>query len=546
MKRWILVLVAAGTLAAADVTVEKLRRAQSDPTAWLMYGRNYAGWRYSELRQITTANVAQLAPQWVFQTGVGGKHETTPLVYDGMMYVTGPTNHAYALDLRTGRQMWHYQQALPRGVNICCGQVNRGFAALGSKLFKVNLEAKLVALDSKTGTELWATEIDDIKKGYSATVAPLVVKNMVLVGIAGAEYGVRGFIDAYDADTGKRVWRFWTVPGPGEPGNETWGGRDSWKNGGGSTWITGTYDPELNLLYWGTGNPGPDLNGDVRPGDNLYTCAIVALDADTGKLKWHYQPTPHDVHDWDAISDPTLVDIVFQGRKVKALVQANRNGFLYVLDRATGKLLLTRVYTKVTWADGIGADGRPILIAGQDPSEEGTKACPGIGGGHNWQATTYSPQTRWYYFTTTDGCQTYYKTHQEFREGQWFFGSAGAPIPLEPATGAVLAMDPATGETKWRFDTVTPPSSGLLTTAGGLVFAGDREGYFMALDARTGKPLWKFQTGGMVIAPPVTYLLEGRQYIAVAAGSSILTFALPGPASPRTMARTKPSTKPAQ
>lgn len=546
MKRWVLILMAAGALGAADVTFEKLRQAQSDPTAWLMYGRNYAGWRYSELRHINASNVTQLTPQWVFQTGVTGKFETTPLVYDGMMYVTAPTNHAYGLDLRTGRPMWRYQQALPRGVNICCGQVNRGFALLGQKLFKVNLEARLVAMDAKTGTVLWETEIDDIKKGYSATVAPLVVKNMVLVGIAGAEYGVRGFIDAYDATTGKRVWRFWTVPGPGEPGNNTWGG-DSWQHGGGSTWITGTYDPELNLVYWGTGNPGPDLNGDVRPGDNLYTCAIVALDADTGKLKWHYQPTPHDVHDWDAISDPTLMDIVVNGRKVKAVVQANRNGFFYALDRTTGKLLLAKPYTTITWAEGIGADGRPILVSGQDPTEEGTKACPGIGGGHNWQATAYSPQTRWYYFTSTDGCQIYYKTHQEFREGQWYFGSAGAPIPLEPATGGILAVDPGTGEIKWKFETVTPPSSGLLATAGGLVFAGDREGYFIALDARTGKPLWKFQTGGMIIAPPITYLWEGKQYLAVAAGSSIMTFVLPNGAPARAVTQAKrPATKPAE
>lgn len=526
MRRWSIALILLGVLGAAEITDEKLRRAQDDTGTWLMYGRNYAGWRYSELRQINTTNVAQLAPQWMFQTGVAGKFETTPLVYDRMMFVTGPENHAYALDLLTGRQVWHYYKAMPKGVSVCCGRVNRGFAALGDKLFKVNLEAKLLALDAKTGNVLWETEIDSVKKGYSATVAPLVAKNLVLVGVAGAEYGVRGLIDAYDANTGKRVWRFWTVPGPGEPGNETWGG-DSWKYGGGSTWITGTYDPELNLTFWGTGNPGPDWNGDVRPGDNLYTCAVVALDLDTGKLKWHYQMTPHDVHDWDAISDPVLVDVMVKGQKVRAVIQANRNGYYYVLERATGKLLLARPYTKVTWADGIGPDGRPILISGQDPTEDGTRSCPSVGGGHNWQATSYSPQTGWYYFTTTEGCQIYYKTDQEFREGQLYTGSTGAPIPMEPTTGAVLAVDPGTGETKWRFETVTPPTSGLLSTAGGLVFAGDREGYFIALDARTGKVVWKFQTGGAVIAPPITYLLDGKQYVAVAAGASMMTFALP-------------------
>src|SRR5712692_6254934 len=400
----VMALVFCSVLPAAEVNAEKLRQAQGDTTNWLMYGRNYYGWRYSGLRQINTANVAQLAPQWMFQMGVIGKVETTPLVFDRMMFVTGPTNHAYALDLVTGRQVWHYYKPLPRGVSICCGQVNRGFAVLGDKLFKVNLESTLLALDAKTGAVLWETEIDSVKKGYSATVAPLVVKNMVLVGIAGAEYGVRGFIDAYDVDTGKRKWRFWTVAGPGEPGHETWGG-DSWKYGGGSTWITGTYDAELNLVYWGTGNPGPDWNGDVRPGDNLYTCAIVALDADTGKLKWHYQNTPHDVHDWDSISDPVLFDLMPKGRKAKAVVQANRNGFFYALDRANGKLLFARPYTKVTWADAIGADGRPILIGGQDPKEEGNKSCPSVGGGHNWQATTYSPQTGWYYFPSTEAAR---------------------------------------------------------------------------------------------------------------------------------------------
>src|SRR5712691_4883719 len=373
MKRWTLILVTVGALGAAEITQEKLRQAQSDDATWLMYGKNYLGWRYSELRQINTTTVRQLAPQWIFQSGTLGKVEGTPLVFDRMMYATGPPNHAYGLDLATGRQMWHYSKPLPPGVNICCGQVNRGFAALGSKLFKVNLESKLVALDSKTGNVLWETEIDDVKKGYSATVAPLIVKNLVVVGIAGAEYGIRGFIDAYDADTGKRAWRFWTVPGPGEAGSDTWG-PDAWKRGGVSTWVTGTYDSELNLIYWGTGNPGPDWNGDVRPGDNLYTCSIVALDADTGKLKWHFQMTPHDLHDWDAISDPVLVDASDNGQPVKTLVQANRNGHFYALDRLTGRFLYAKPYTQITWADGFSDGGRPRAIPAQAPAVEGTKS----------------------------------------------------------------------------------------------------------------------------------------------------------------------------
>src|SRR5437667_22095 len=350
-------------LSGAGVTEQKLRSAQSDGATWLTYGKNYAGWRYADLTQINRTNVTRLAPKWMFQTGVTGKFEATPLVFDRLMFVTGPSNHAYALDALTGRPIWHYQKPVPSATSICCGQVNRGFAALGDTLFKVNLEARLVALDAKTGREIWATR------------------------------------------------------------------------GGGSTWITGTYDPELNLIYWGTGNPGPDLNGDDRRGDNLYTCSLVALDADTGKLRWHYQFTPHDVHDWDAIADPVLVDLKIKGKPVKAVVQANRNGFFYALDRATGKLLATRSYTTVTWADGIGGDGRPNLIAGQDPTEEGNKSCPGMGGGHNWQATAYSPGTNLYYFTSTDGCHIYYKTKQDFIEGQWYQGSTNATIPTAPLMG---------------------------------------------------------------------------------------------------------------
>ncbi|MBM3774044.1 MAG: PQQ-dependent dehydrogenase, methanol/ethanol family, partial [Acidobacteria bacterium] len=481
------------TLAAAALA------AEDDPGAWRTYGKDYRGWRHSALAEITPANVGRLAPVWMFQTGVSGKNETTPLVFDRSMFVTGPLNHAWALDLATGNRIWRYHKQMPEGVNICCGPVNRGFAVLGDRLYKVNLESELVALDSKTGRTLWSSRIDDIERGYSATVAPLVVKDMVLVGIAGAEFGVRGFIDAYDAASGRRRWRFYTVPAPGEPGGETWGG-DSWMRGGGSTWITGTYDPELNLTYWGTGNPGPDMNGDVRPGDNLYTDSVVALDASTGKLKWHFQFTPHDVHDWDAISDPVLVDLAFRGRKVKALMQANRNGFFYLLDRTNGRMLLARAYTKVTWADGIAPGGRPILVKGQDATEEGNKSCPGIGGGHNWQATAYSPQTGLYYFSTTDGCHIYYKYDQEFVEGQWYQASTVTGVPKEPTTGAILAVNPATGQTSWRFDMVSPPTGGILSTAGGLVFSGDREGYLFALDARSGKPLWRFQTGGVVIA----------------------------------------------
>lgn len=497
--------------------------AQQD---WRSYGNNPQGWRYSDLAEINASNVARLTPQWIHQTGVPGSLEATPLVFDGLMYVTGSSNHAWALDALTGRTIWSYHKTAPKGLNLCCGQVNRGFAVLGDKLFKVNIEGALIALDAKSGSLLWESKIADYKQGFSATAAPLVVKNLVLTGIAGAEFGTRGFIDAYDAETGKRIWRFYTVPTASEPGGKTWPA-EAWKRGGGSTWITGTYDPELNLVYWGTGNPGPDMNGDVRPGDNLYTCSMVALDADTGKLRWHFQFTPHDVHDWDAISDPVLTDLTMGAAKVKALIQANRNGFFYALDRTSGKFLLAKPYTKISWADGIGPDGRPILISGQDPTEEGTRACPGLGGGHNWQPTAYSPQTGLYYFHSTDGCQLYYKTKADFIEGQWYQASTVDSIRSEHSTGSIVALDPKTGDAKWRFRMVSSTAAGLLATAGGLVFAGDGQGYLIALDSRSGTVLWKFQTGGGISAPPISYALNGRQYIALAAGQSFITFALP-------------------
>jgi len=510
-------------LAILSLLITALAMAQTNSGDWTAYGKNSFGWRYSELGQINTANVSRLAAQWMYQTNMPGKNETTPLVSDGLMFVTGPSNTAWALDALTGRQIWAYRSSPPAKLDLCCGPVNRGFAMQGNKLFKVNLEGMLLAMDPKSGAVLWQTTLEDYKKGYSATAAPIIVKNMVVTGMAGAEYGTRGFVDAYDMETGKRIWRFNTIAGEGEPGGQTWHG-DAWKRGGASTWITGTYDPKLNLIYWGTGNPGPDLDGDVRPGDNLYTCSLVAIDADTGKLKWHFQFTPHDVHDWDAISDPIPMDLTINGKTVPAVVQANRNGFFYALDRANGKLLLAKAYTKVTWADGIGSDGRPILISGHEPSEEGNRTCPGMGGGHNWQATAYSPQTGLYYFTSSEGCMLFFKTTQEFVEGQWYQASTGSRD--EPGSGLVIGLDPKTGTAAWKFEMVSTPTSGLLATAGGLVFGGDAQGYVFALDARTGKVLWRFQAGGTVIAPPISYSLNGRQYIAVAAGQTMVTFGL--------------------
>ena len=525
--QWLLgALLACISAALGQVDSATLANSQQDDESWLMYGRNYSAWRYSPLDEIDTGNVASITPAWIFQTGESGKFQTTPLVRDGVMYVTGPSNHAWALDLKTGRELWHYSKPVPDDLALCCGQPNRGFAILGNLLFKVNMQATLVALDAATGDVVWEVESADYRKGYSNTVAPLVVNGMVVVGIAGAEFGTRDFIDAYDAETGERRWRFWTVPGPGEPGNETWGG-DSWKRGGASTWITGSYDPELNLIYWGTGNPGPDLDGAPRPGDNLYSDSMLALDADTGELRWHFQFTPHDVHDWDSVADPVLIDVEVDGQPRKVLVHANRNGHFYGLDRTSGEFLFARAYTEVNWADGMTSAGRPILIPGHEPTDEGTLTCPGMGGGHNWHATSYSPQTGLYYFNSGDGCQIYHGATQDFVEGEFYLGSAMENVTGEPREGSILAVDPGSGDRRWRFALVSPPTSGLLSTGGGLLFAGTLEGYFVALDAASGKLLWRLQTGGPVRAPAITYRFEGRQYVTTAAGSAIIAFALP-------------------
>jgi PQQ-dependent dehydrogenase (methanol/ethanol family) len=496
----------------------------ADPTRWLHYSGDYSGQRHSPLTQLTAANVGQLSVQWAFQTGVLGKFETTPLVIDGVMYVTGPENTAWALDARTGRQIWRYQRQLPEGLDICCGRVNRGFAALGNRLYMTTLDAHVVALDMKTGSVVWDSVIDDYKKGYSGTAAPLIVKDKVVVGIAGAEYGIRGFIDAFDAATGKKVWRFWTVPGPGEKGSETWTGT-SWERGGGSTWVTGTYDPTLDLIYWGTGNPGPDLYGKDRIGDNLYTDAVVALDPATGALKWYYQFTPHDVHDWDATQVPVLADITVNGAPRKTLMLANRNGFFYTLDRTNGSIITSRSFIRTTWAEKIGDNGRPVVLPNTDPNEKGNDVCPDITGGTNWMSPAFNPKTGLFYVTTREVCATYYGWEQEFVAGEYYFGGAAQRL-RDRGYGAMRAIDPKVAGVKWEFKYFTPSMAGVLTTASDLVFGGDMDGNVMAFDATSGKNLWHFQTGAPVYAAPITYMLDGRQYVVMPSGTTLYAFAL--------------------
>lgn len=507
----------------AQVTFERLLHSANEPQNWLTYSGDYAGHRFSALDQIDTTNAHSLAAKWVYQTGATGKLETTPLVADGILYATAQDDRAFALDARTGRPIWLYQHQLPGDIRPCCGRVNRGLAILGDKVFMGTLDAHLIALDTKTGNVIWDVVAAEYQKGYSFTVAPLVVKNHVIIGVSGGEYGVRGFIDAYDAATGARKWRLYTVPGPGEPGHDTWEG-DSWKIGGAPAWNTGTYDPATNQLFWPTGNPSPSNRGEGRAGDNLYSNSLLALNADTGKLNWYFQFTKHDEHDWDATQVPVMID---SGGK-RQIAQANRNGFFYVIDRTTGKLISANPYGKITWSDSKDADGRPVAKKEASPTLEGHTVCPGALGATNFMAPAFSPQSSLFYVTARDQCDIFSTAPQPYQAGHAYYGSAYFPSDeAEPYRGFLKAIDPATGEIKWKFEHTSPTWSGVLATAGGLVFTGDAEGNFVALDAAAGKPLWHFQMGGAVYAAPIAFAVDGKEYVAIAAGSAVYAFGLP-------------------
>jgi alcohol dehydrogenase (cytochrome c) len=510
------------TVSNAQVTPERLLNASKEPQNWLMYSGDYAGHRYSTLDQIGVGNAGFLAPKWAYQTMAGGKFETTPLVVDGVLYATGQDDRAFALDAKTGRPIWQYQRALPGDIRPCCGRVNRGLAILGDKVFMGTLDSHVIALDTKTGSVVWDVSAVDYTKGYSFTLAPLVIKNLVLVGVSGGEYGIRGFIDAYDAATGERKWRFYTIPGKGEPGNETWEG-ESWKIGGSPAWITGTFDPETNTTFWTTGNPSPSNRGIGRAGDNLYSNSLLALDPDTGKLKWYFQFTQHDEHDYDATQVPVMVD---DGEK-KLIAQANRNGFFYVIDRTNGKLVQAANYAKVSWSKEKDANGRPIPAKEGSPTPEGNRVCPGAAGATNWMSPTYDLQTKLFYVTAREQCDVFSTAPQPYDAGHAYYGSAYFPNEdAEPFYGALRALDLKTGKPVWEWKHVSPTWSGVLSTAGGVVFTGDAEGNFIALDAKSGKPLWHFQCGASVYASPMTYSVDGKQYVVVAAGSALFAFGL--------------------
>lgn len=519
-----------GTPLAAEGGIKFAEVVQPKPSDWPSYHGQISGNRHSELNQINPANVQNLTLQWVFPVN-HNVLEVTPVVVDGVMFVSGP-NQVFALDARAGRTLWHFQRPMSgESKGDPAKGTNRGVAVLGDRVFVVTDNAHLLALHRVTGKLLWETVITEgvtDKTNIGNTAAPLVVNDMVVAGVSGGDLGMRGFLDAYKVTTGERIWRFWTVPKPGEPGSETWSGTSLPQfGGGGATWMTGTFDPETQTVFWGTGNPYPSMNGDERKGDNLYTDSVIALDAATGKLKWYYQFTPHDLFDWDAGQTPLLVNRRYRGEDKKLLIQANRNGFLYVFDRVNGKLLLGEKFVdRLTWASGIGKDGRPILIPGMEPTKDGTKVCPNVLGATNWPSMAHNPSTGLFYLMAREACGVYVK------RPSW----NPKKIPLEPGQMFLRALDIETGKRVWEVPQIGPADSwGGVLSAGGVVFFGEDSGALGAVDAKTGKDLWHIQTNAAAAlgdghswrSSPMTYMAGGKQYIAFAAGPNILAFALP-------------------
>ena len=543
LHRTVLALLIAPLGAAAQITAQRLDNAAAEPANWLTYSGTYLSQRYTTLDQITRNNVDDLELKWVFQAQSLEAFEATPLVVDGIMYLTEAPNTAIALDASTGRIFWRNQYDPSAESRPCCGRVNRGLALMGNTLFMATIDAELIALDATTGETLWQETVADPSLGYAMTLAPLAIDDKVVVGVAGGEYGIRGFIAAYDVASGKEVWRFYTIPGPGEPGHETWeGGGDAWMHGGASVWLTGSYDPELNLTYWGIGNPGPDWNPAQRPGDNLYSDSVVALDADTGELAWHFQFTPNDDYDYDSVQIPVLVDLQTDDiSSGKLMLWANRNGFYYVLDRTNGEFIRGTQFVTVNWASGLDEAGRPI----ETPQGPEAVTYPGVQGGTNWYSPSYSPSTELFYIQAWENYGTIFRPIEvEYEPGRIFGGGQlGGPVPgaanlpgfgRQPVNnwteavgnGAILALNARTGDQAWRFPMTDIGHSGILTTATDVLFTGNREGFFFALDARSGEVLWRQRLGGQGNNGPMSYAIDGTQYVATAMGNSLFVYAL--------------------
>ena len=517
--------VLAGVLSAQSVPYQRILDAAKEPHNWLTYSGNYNGHRHSALDRIDSSNVRRLKVAWVHHAASTESHETTPLVVDGTMFFTEGPNVVKSIDARTGNLLWRYERKIPDDLRLCCGRPNRGVAILDDTVYYGSIDAHLIALDARTGRVKWDVEMADYKNGYSSTVAPLAVKDKILLGVAGGEFGIRGFIDAYDAKTGKRAWRFYTIPGPGDPDFGTWE-NDSWKTGSAAIWTTGSYDPATNTTIWGTGNPGPDWNGDVRKGDNLYSCSFVALDVDTGKKRWHFQFTPHDTHDWDATQVPVLIDGSFRGVPKKMVATANRNAFYYVLDRDNGRFLAGKPFVKQTWAKGLDDNGRPMLIPNTEPTEEGNLVWPSLAGGTNWASPSYSPRSKLFYVPAREQGAYFYKGEAEYKPGVLFNGGGQRTKPDEEPYGAIRALEPDTGNLKWEFRTHIPVNVGILTTGGNLLFTGTSQGDFFALNATTGDMVWRFKTNGGINSAAISYAIDGKQYIAMPMGRALYVFDL--------------------
>jgi len=515
-----------------EVNVAAADLLQSQPAAnWLTYNGDYSGRRYSSLTQINPENVNRLQAEWVFHSRNSDRLEVTPIVVNGLMIVTS-ANDTFALDANTGRVVWRNERPISEGlIDDASRHLSRGVAIWRDRVYRETDNAHLLCLDIRSGNLLWDIAYADWNRNYGATSAPLVVKGKVIVGTSGGDDGVRGFIAAYDAESGKLAWRFWTIPAPGEFGSSSWPGK-SYLHGGGTTWMPGTYDPELNTIFWGTSNPSPDFEGSVRPGDDLYTDCLLALDPDTGKLKWFFQFTPHDLFDFDATETPVIVDLRYKGQLRKLIIEANRNGYVYTLDRATGEFLsAVRFAEKLNWAEGIDNKGRPIR-SGLKPTPEGTRVCPGFAGATNWYSPSFNPATGFLYFMTLEYCQNFFSapTPQEFEEGKEFYSTGVKHIAGEqPAKKILVAYDVQSGTIAWKNAQIGSghSSGGTMATAAGLVFFGDDAQSLEALDARSGKALWHFNTGQAISASPMTYAVEGCQFVAIAAGSDIFSFALP-------------------
>ena len=526
----------------AQVPYDRIVNATGEPENWLSYNGDYMSQRYSRLDQITPDNVTNLELKWILQNQVFGAWQSNPIIADGVMYVTERPNSVMAVDANTGRVFWKFRHTPSENARVCCGANNRGVAVLDDRVFMGTLDARLIALDRINGQPLWNATVADVNLAYSVTMAPLVVKDKIIVGVGGGEYGIRGYVAAFDAETGEQAWKTYTIPGPGEPGHDSWEG-DDWEHGGASVWITGSFDPELNLTYWGVGNPGPDWNAGQRPGDNLFSDSVIALDADTGELEWYFQFTPNDGYDYDSVQVPVLADMIWRGEPKKVMMWANRNGYFYVLDRVTGLFLEGKPFVTVNWSSGLDEKGRPIPT----PQPEGMPTYPGNQGGTNWYPPSYSPRTGLFYFSAWENYATIYRAEEsEYVPGQAFLGggfSVLAPSPDAPTIGigrtnpinnwtdevgyaSLKAMDPQTGEAVWSYNQYDVSDSGMLTTASDLLFTGGREGYFHAIDARSGDLIWNVNLGGQIVMAPVTYMVDGIQYVSVISGNSLSTFAL--------------------